>query len=114
MDELAIFVKPLVLTIVFELVAAFIIGISQKKNLILVILVNVLTNPVLVLISSLLMYYLGIEIGQLLTYIILEPIVIFVEYHIFKRYLLVQRNPLVISLILNAVSILGGIICQTL
>ena len=112
MSEFSIFVKPLLLTILFETGAALCFGMRDKKDLLLVILVNLLTNPPLVLLSNFLMYYLGIGRGQLITYLILEVLVVYIEYRIYKACLLSEFDPFKLSLILNGISILGGLLCQ--
>ena len=112
MSEFSIFVKPLLLTILFETGAALCFGMRDKKDLLLVILVNLLTNPPLVLISVFLMYHLGIGTGRLITYLVLEVIVVFVEYRIYKSYMSFQKDPFILSLLLNGISIWGGLLCQ--
>ncbi|MBQ2505410.1 MAG: hypothetical protein II526_03490, partial [Erysipelotrichaceae bacterium] len=87
MSELSIFVKPLLLTLLFEAGAALCLGMRNRKDLLLVVLVNILTNPPLVLLSNFLMYYLGIGRGQLITYLILEVLVVYIEYRIYKACL---------------------------
>ncbi len=112
MSELTIFIKPLLLTLFFEVGAAWCLGIRHRKDLLLVVLVNILTNPPLVLLSHFLMYYLGIGRGQLITYLILEVLVVYIEYRIYKAYLLFAYDPFKLSLLLNGISILGGLLCQ--
>ena len=112
MSELSIFVKPLLLTLFFEVGTAWCLGMRNRKDLLLVVLVNILTNPPLVLLSNFLMYYLGIGRGQLFTYLILEVLVVYIEYRIYKACLLFEFDPFKLSLILNGISILGGLLCQ--
>ncbi len=112
MSELSIFVKPLLLTLLFEVGAAWCLGICHRKDLFLVVFVNILTNPPLVLLSNFLMYYLGIGRGQLFTYLILEVLVVYIEYRIYKACLLFEFDPFMLSLLLNGISILGGLLCQ--
>ena len=104
---------PLFLTILIEETAAYIMGL-RGKDLLLVLLVNVITNPVLVTLSLTLMYYISVGTGQILTYLILEPIVIYVEYRFFKMYLSANRYPSPLSLILTLSSITARILCQTM
>ena len=113
MSDIIIYLKPLILTVILELAGAIVLfNIKDKKDLILVILVNIITNPLLVYFSLLLMYYLDISTGTLATYLVLEPIVILVEYLIYKKYLTGRNNCLIISLTLNMISIIGGFLCQ--
>ncbi len=111
MDELRVFIKPLLLTIVFEMIAAHFLGLRSRKELLLTALVNVITNPLLVYFSLLLMYHLGRKTGMILTYVLLEPLVIYAEYQIYRNCLS-DRNCLFLSFVLNIVSILGGLLCQ--
>ena len=111
MTELMIYLKPLLLTIFFEMIAAYILGLRTKKELFLTVLVNIITNPLLVYFSLILMYHLGIKTGTILTYSALEPLVIYVEYLIYKSCLS-GRNCLFLSIVLNLVSIIGGLLCQ--
>ena len=113
MDDVLLFLKPLLLTIIFEGIAAYIMGLRSLKELILTALVNIITNPMLVYVSLFLMYHLGIQTGTVLTYLVLEPLVIFIEYLIY-RSCLKKRNCLLLSFILNIVSILGGLLWQML
>ena len=114
MNELMIFVKPLFLTVLFECTAAYLLGIRKNKDLLLILLVNVVTNPVLVLICIFLMYHLGIRAAYLITYLILEPVVVYTEYRFYKAFLISDKNPLFLSLLLNIISITGGLLCQLL
>ncbi len=114
MSELNVFIKPLFLTILLETAAAYLLGIRNRKDILLVILLNILTNPILVLFSLFLMYHLGVKTGCLLTYVLLEPLVIFSECYFYRKYLISRKNPLLLSLILNLISIIGGLLCQTL
>ena len=111
MDELYVYLKPLVLTILFEGTAAYILGLKSPKQQLLVMLVNVMTNPLLVCSSLFLIYHLGIAKGTVLTYAILEPVVVAAEYLVY-RSCLEGRNCFVLSLLLNAISVIGGILCQ--
>ena len=68
MSEVTIYLKPLILTIILEVIGAIaLFRIRDRKDLILVVLVNIITNPLLVYFSLMLMYYLDIETGTLVT-----------------------------------------------
>ena len=111
MNGLIVYLKPLLLTILFEMAAAYVLGLRTKKELLLTVLVNIVTNPLLVYFSLILMYHLGIKTGTILTYAVLEPLVVYVEYRIYQNCIS-GRNCMLLSLILNLVSILGGLLCQ--
>ena len=115
MDELMLYLKPLFLTILFECISAMIIfGIRDRRDMCVVLLANIMTNPVLVYVSSLMVYHLGIDAGRLVTYLILEPMVVLAEYVIYRKHLLKDVDYLKMSIILNLISIMGGLICQRL
>lgn len=113
-DDLMVFLKPLFLTLLFECTAAYLYGIKKKKDLFLIVLVNIVTNPLLVLFSLFLMYHLSIGKAYLITYLILEPIVVYAEYRFFSSFLESEKDPFRLSVLLNVVSVLGGIVCQLL
>ena len=112
MDEFQKYFIPLILTIVFEILAGVIIGIRNKKDCLLILLANIITNPLLVHICLLMMYYIGISRAYLITYLFLEPVVIIVEYLIYKKFMMENRNYLYLSIFLNVTSIIGGYLCQ--
>ena len=98
----------LILTELFEVGFAFILGIHDKDNLEWIVLVNAITNPLLVLSSWILMDVSGAEKGLWMTYVLLEPLVVFSEYLLYRNKLETRFHPLFLSFILNLVSILGG------
>lgn len=107
----------LTVTIIIELIFALILKIHDKTDLINVVLVNILTNPLLV--STLYLVFLEYgEFAKIVFEIIIEIVILAVEGTIYKRYLKYNKiNPYLISLILNISSyFIGGIvinkICQ--
>ena len=112
--DLMIFLKPLFLTILFEGTGAFFLGVRDARDQLLILLVNIVTNPLLVLFSVILMYHLGIDRAYLITYLILEPIVVYAEYRFYRTYLSTEKDPFRLSLLLNIISVTGGILCQLL
>ena len=105
---MSVFLEPLVLTLLFELTGAYILGIRKLHRLFLVFLVNCITNPLLVMCSLGLMNIFEPDTGLIITYIVLEPIVIYCEYRMYLEKLETDLNPLVLSVILNLCSIIGG------
>ena len=97
-------------TIVIELIMSLLLGIRNKKDILNVILVNIMTNPLVV---SILMY---ITYNRLLnitiSIIILEILVILTEGFTYKKVLTFDKiNPYVLSLILNITSyFIGGLL----
>ena len=96
-----IMVRCLLFTIIIECIAAFIIGIRKKKDFINVVLVNCITNPIVVTVPL----YLNIKYGIIerrLSLLILELLTVIVEGLIYKKVLKYTGiNPILISLILN-------------
>ena len=113
MSDVLFIVKPLVLTVLLEGAAGYLLGLRSRREQCVLALINGITNPLLVLTGSILMYRTGIRTGMILVYAVLEPIVILAESLLFRVYL-DHGQPLKLSLILNLVSILGGILCSKL
>jgi len=111
MDELVLYLKPLLLTVLFEGIAACIMGYRSVREQLYILFINAVTNPLLVYFSFLLMYHIGIEKGNLIIYLLLEPLVILTEY-LYYRKVFPGRNCFLLSLILNLISIVGGVLCQ--
>ena len=97
------------LTLILELVLALILGLRSKKDLCLVALVNLLTNPPLVFFINALAFFRP-NLLTLWLIIPLEILVVIAEGLIYNKRLSSNINPFLISLILNATSYLGGLI----
>lgn len=106
-----ILIECLLLTIIIELVLALILGVRDKKDILNIILVNVITNPIVVMSQILLYLKFGYKI-EIIGLIILEILVVPVEGLIYKKVLKYKKiNPILLSLILNAASlVIGGFI----
>lgn len=103
-----IMVRCLLLTIIIELIVALILGVRDKKDIINVILVNVITNPVVVVSQALLYIKFGYTI-EMIGIGILEVVVVIVEGLIYKKVLKYNKlNPILLSLLLNATSFFIG------
>ena len=96
-------------TIIIELLISIILKIKDKKDFINIILVNILTNPLLVSISTLILYKYGLT-KRNISVIIMEVMVVIIEGYIYKKYIKYEKiNPFLLSLILNASSyFIGG------
>lgn len=94
-------------TIVIELIMSLLIGIRNKKDILNVILVNIMTNPLVV---SILMYITYNRLfNTTISIIILEILVILTEGFTYKKVLTFDKiNPYVLSLILNISSYFIG------
>ena len=96
------------LTLLFELVFAFLLGIRKGKDFLLVALVNVVTNPPLVLILNLLQRRSLVSFPVILA---LELTAIAIEWLLYRKRLEYEKlPPLVFSLLLNAISYTGGLL----
>lgn len=105
--------RCLILTVLIETLIAFILG-YRKKDLINVILVNVMTNPIVVMIPV----YFNVKYGIVERNIalgILEIVTLFVEGFIYYKFLERRKiNPFLLSLILNFSSYIAGVIINSL
>lgn len=98
----------LLITIILETLLALFLKVKNKKDLLNIILVNILTNPIIVFTSFIVnIYFLKFYI---LIIIILEIFTIFIEGLIYKKYLNYHKiNPFVLSIILNLFSYITGL-----
>jgi len=101
----------LISTIIIETLVAFIFKVRNKKDFLNIILVNIITNPIVVVFPYITYLYNGIIYRNILL-IILEVTVVFVEGFIYKKVLKYNKiNTYLLSLILNILSyLLGNII----
>ena len=103
-DIFIIMLRALLCTIIIELIVGIILKIRNKKDLINIILVNCLTNPLVVTIPL----YVNIKYGLFERHIcllLLEIFALAIEGFIYKKYLEFNKiNPYVLSIILNACS----------
>ncbi len=105
---LIILISCLFFTIAIETSLALILQVRNKKDLINVILVNVITNPIVVILP----YVVGIIYNmkyRLILLAILELWAFLLEGFFYKKYLIYKKiNPYILSLILNICSYLLG------
>ena len=101
----------LVLTIVIELSISLILGIREKNDIYVVILVNICTNPIVVYIANYLVLIGSSKLVYNVIVTIMEIVVVFIEYIMYKKYLKnYGKTPLLLSLSNNTASYLIGII----
>lgn len=98
----------LLITLICELAFAWIAKKRKKHDLLLVLLVNVLTNPAVVLIYAL----LSRRIHTVLLKLVLELAAISVEAYYYKKYALDFPRPFLFSIGANAFSFFFGILLQ--
>ena len=94
-------------TIMIELIMSLLLGIRNEKDILNVILVNIMTNPLVV---SILMYITYNRLfNTTISIITLEILVILTEGFTYKKVLTFDKiNPYVLSLILNISSYFIG------
>ena len=96
-----IMLKCLVLTIIIEIVIASLLKVNDKKDLLNIALVNIVTNPIVTSVPV----YFNIRYGILQRNIVLytlEVLTVITEGLIYKKVLKYKKiNPIVLSLILN-------------
>ncbi len=104
-----IFVIPLALTALIEVIVAMVLGLRRRHAVLAVILVNVMTNP--------LVNYLALSSAGRYRYIkgaqfvAIELLVVLVESLLLAYALRMRwRNALRVSFAMNVASVLGGII----
>lgn len=103
-----ILIRCLILTIVIELIVGLILSIRNKKDIFSIIIVNVITNPIVVLSQSILRIKTNYTI-EVIGIIILEILVVLVEGLIYKKVLKYKElNPFIFSLLLNSSSFFIG------
>lgn len=100
----------LIITIIIEMVFAYILKVRDKIDFLNILLVNILTNPILVITT----YMIGILSSKLnkdiATYIF-EVLVVLTEGYIYKKVLKYKKiNGFILSLILNLSSYLIGLL----
>lgn len=101
------------LTIFIEIVVAYILNVRNLKDFINIILVNILTNPLVVTVPFYCNIYYGIMCRNIVL-TILEILTVVIEGFIYKKYLNFNKiNPYIISLILNFMSYIIGHIMFT-
>lgn len=96
----------LLMTLVLELPILLLFG-ARRKDLLLFLLVNILTNPAVVLLSVVFGNGRGVQL-------VLEGIVILTEGLYYRKYAEDIRRPLACSLAANGFSYGMGMICNLL
>lgn len=100
----------LVGTIIIETLIAFLIGIRNKKDILNIILVNLITNPIVFSIPLLIASLYGPTKSKIIFYL-LEVLTVLFEGFIYSRNLQYRKiNSLLLSLLLNLCSYLLGLI----
>lgn len=104
-----IMLKALCLTIMIECAAGWILGVRGRHDQGIIVLVNLLTNPLVVSLGAAVLFFAGREYLMPAT-IAMEIMAVIAEGLIYKRHLTVKTDPFVLSLICNMSSYLIGVI----
>ena len=100
----------LTLTLIIEITMSIILGIKEKYDLIIVVLANCITNPVVVFIANCVNRF-NIQELYVIVVSLLEISAVLVEFIILKKYLKYnKKSPFIISLINNITSFSIGLI----
>ncbi len=106
------FLRPLFVTLVLELAVSVLLGIRKRNDVIVIALMNLLTNPLL----NAALLYLAVHFPyHAYRYAIygMEGLVWLIEGMVIRRFLEQVKHPLLLSLCLNGVSYcLGGMILR--
>ena len=109
------FATALILTVTVEEITAFLMGKRRKLELIIVLLVNTLTNPLMMLYYTFIRGIFSDEPGILLQ-LPGEIVVVITEAYIFKSMGKTEdycfKHPILLSIVLNTISWMTGILLQ--
>ena len=109
-NEYLVMIICLTLTILIEVSLAFILGVRKKRDFLNIILVNIMTNPIVVTLPILLYILFNYSVYRYSIYI-LEVLAVILEGLVYLKILKYRKlNPFALSLILNAVSFGIGLI----
>jgi hypothetical protein len=104
------FLLPLLLTITIEGILAFALGYRGKVFFTVLVLVNIMTNPVLNY-SLVLLYMFNLQQFRPVVLLLLEVLVVFAEWKLFRFALLKDAKALlVLSAVINTGSFLIGLL----
>lgn len=113
---LSLLATCLVATILIETILAAILGV-RGKDLIIVVLAQIVTNPIVVLVSNLMLYlfFQSLERGIFfISLVVMESFAIIAEALMYKFFFKDYRktSPLVLSAFLNIASVILGLIAE--
>lgn len=102
-----IMARALILTVLVECLAAWCMGVRSRHDQIVVVLVNLMTNPLLVSLSAAAVVWLGYG-AKLPATIILEAAAVIAEGFVYKNRLEAECDPFLLSIVCNASSFTIG------
>ena len=97
----------LALTVVIEAALALLLGVRTVRGQLIVLLMNVITNPILNAILTVVSFYIS-PTAYYYFLVPLELVIVLVEGRIFKSMLPLKMNPYLFSFLLNAGSYFLG------
>ena len=107
------FLAPLFLTVAIEMAVAYLMGIRGRKNYLLILLANIMTNVTINWLHLILFKWLA-NSGTLLIYTAGELTVVLTEYCLYRKDLRTDTDIWKYALLANTASVLGGIIWKSL
>ena len=109
-----IMIRCLIYTVLIEVCVALILRIKNKKDILNIVLVNIVTNPLVVSIPVLILVKYGYETSMIVL-ALLEILTVLFEGIVYLKVLIYNKiNPFILSLILNCSSFLIGEIINKL
>ncbi len=102
----------LILTLVLELCFGYLCRIRDKKDIVLLVLVNIITNPLVVMSYYMIVHYS--HINRIAVVMVLELMAILTEGYYYKTYGNVFRRPILFALFANVFSYGIGQLLNTL
>ena len=100
-------------TVVVEIVVGLLLGLRDRHSLLMIFLVNVVTNPIVVFLLNV-EYLYGLPLSRLSLTILLEITAFLTEALLYRYALKGGRNPYFLALVLNAASYLMGVVINIL
>lgn len=102
----------LCLTIAVECLLSFALGVRKAKDYLLIVLVNIITNPLVGILLDLFYFYVSPPPWFFIAF--LEIAAVFAEWLLYRGRLQYKKiSPLLLSLMLNAGSYLAGLLLST-
>lgn len=114
MNIVEIMVVSLVCTLIIENVGAYLLGVRNIKDFVNIVLVNILTNPLVVSISFSTNILAGVEFKNIVL-LFLEIFAVIAEGYVYSKYLEHKKiNGYLLSLILNFASYSIGFLLNSI
>lgn len=103
------------LTIIIELSFALLIGVRKNNDILNIIMINCITNPIINYIMMVIVYLFSNALIIYLCLFFFEIIVMYAEYKFYKKKLKFKKiSPLLLSALLNFCSVMLGFIINNI